>query len=411
MIAHLTANSDVSAPVGNTGLFQSRVAPTGTFAHLDTLVLCGDGVALFKIFDTIDRCLNCQFDTTRDYAASHGQGYQHNLHGQLGLLLSYNCSPYDDTVQYRLSVSGQVCNATSIGCMEALCRQFSMWGCHATRFDWAIDDYDRKLSIDDWIELARLECYYGARKHDEYKSIKKGGIDCGSTIYIGRAGGTQRLCIYDKNIESGGAINAIRMEYRFYDEKANYFFNCFLANGAKDSIAQKISGACLGRIGACESKLVTGKALALLRIWHQLSTSIAEKIKTTFPKKPTTIENKKEWISKSVAPTLAMLLTSMGYRKFLKWLLNLVSGATKKLKTAQIINLKYLRQWEDFIKFGIDYSLLKEDYLPKELSRNRILKQHLPPTIRSQPPLKEGKLQSEARQLTLMEELSFLIPL
>ena len=411
MIAHSDNKFLTPTPVGNTGLIDERMALAGSSAHLDTIVLCGDGVPLYKIFNAIDQYLNCQFDTTRNYATAHGQKYHNNLHAQFGLLLSYNVTDFDNTVQYRLSIPGKICNATPFENLLQLLRLFKKWRCHATRFDWAMDDYDKVLSIDEYLKLCQNDCFYGARNFDYYSSRSKGGVDLGSTIYVGRAGGTQRLCIYDKNLESKGLINAIRMEYRFFDQKADYFLNMLLEVGEEKFITKKISRTCLGRIGFCESKLVTGKSLTLLKVWNEFVSVIGEKIKTTFPKIPTTIEDKKKWICSSVAPSLAMLATQMSYMKFMKWLSELISTAMKKLKPTQIGQLKYLKEWENFSRYGLDYWSIKDTFDLQSKSKKSPTESVKSVCVPLTSSTKTEKFLSVQRELTMMEQLSFLIAL
>ena len=401
--------SDLTAatPVGNTGLTPSTRPYT---AHLDTLVLCGKGVPLRRIVDIIDRLLNCQFDTSSDYTTAHGMRYDHNIHAQYGLLLSYIPSDWDSTVTYRLSIPGKICNSVPQSNLLQLCRTFKRWGCHATRFDWAIDDYTKVLPMQSIVALAEDECYYGARKFDLYKTRTKGSIEEGVTVYIGRAGGTQRLAVYDKFVESKGAIDAIRFEYRFFDEKADYFLDRYIRDGDCEVKAREISGYCFGRIGFVEKTGCKKKNIKLVRAWEILSNAINEKIASTIPTKPTTIEDKKKWIEKSIAPSLGILLADMGWGKFTKWLYELISQAKKKMKNSAILGLKFLRDWEDLMRFGGDYWRMKshcdtqkvEEKLPIEEQKSSIGNVFLH--------TKTVKLESTNQPLTLVEQLSLKIP-
>jgi hypothetical protein len=409
MLAHPSPLVTAPAPVGNTGLYPRQVAPTGTSAHLDTLVLCGDGISFSQLADKIDRYLNIQFDLSRDYSTSHGKRYSHNLHGQLGLLLSYNGNDFDDLIDYRISFTGSVCNSVPVKCLIELFRFLQKTGCHATRFDWAIDDFDKRLAIQDFYQLSLRGCYYGARTFDYYESRTKKKEEIGSTIYIGRAGGTQRLCIYDKFVESKGRINAIRMEYRFFEAKADYFFNLFIEDRDKKFVAQKISRYCLGRIGFSKSDDAAGRDFVRLRLWEELVLEIGEKIKTTFPKKPTLLEDKKRWICSSVAPSLAMLASSMSRSKFMGWLKNLISNAIKKLKPSQILDVNFIREWDDMNTFGLDYSSVKKTFDVTSLDDKKNLLQVNSTGIKETCNKFNDKKYSQCRPLSLVEQLSFLI--
>ena len=405
----MVEDSDLNPP-GNTGLLGIDLAPTAISAKLDTLVLCGEGITTRRIFDLIDRLLNCQFDTTRDYATSHGMKYAHNLHAQLGLLLSYNTNDFDNRIQYRLSITGSICSATPYKNLVLFLQTMRRWGAHATRFDWAMDDYRKLLQVSDYKKLADEDCYHGARTSRYFHTQVKGGIDRGSTVYIGAVGGTQQLCVYDKFIESKGKIDAIRLEYRFYDQKADYFFYLYTNDSTQAASHQQISKYCMGRIGFCQSELVTGISYAYLRLWDELISQIGEKLSFTLPKKPTTIESKKEWISHSVAPTLAMISTTMSYHKFVKWLLNLVRAATKKLKPSQIGELKYLKEWELLNRFGTDFDYLKHPPDTDYSQSKSIETQSKLPTSKVCSTTRIEKLPSCQRPITLMEQLSLVLP-
>lgn len=89
-----------------------------------------------------------------------------------------------------------------------------------TRFDIALDDYEKELDFDDIEAAIEDEAYWGCNSADMRKSYKRGTLKTGKTAYFGSSQSDKMVRIYDKSVESKGEIDAIRMEVQFRDEYA-----------------------------------------------------------------------------------------------------------------------------------------------------------------------------------------------
>ncbi|MGK7893260.1 MAG: replication initiation factor domain-containing protein [Xenococcus sp. (in: cyanobacteria)] len=94
--------------------------------------------------------------------------------------------------------------------------------CSVTRIDLTIDDYQKRIDIDEVRWAYDNHKVIGFRNTGEYKSFGKRG-DVGKQMSFGRRGkkgGNKRFVIYDKSKESKGKIDSIRMELNLYQEFA-----------------------------------------------------------------------------------------------------------------------------------------------------------------------------------------------
>lgn len=318
---------------------------------LDTISLVGENAPLSRLLDLIDRCFNVQFDFTRSRSGARGMYYESINLGQLGLSLSFNKSTWDDTCMYRIVLPGKLLAATPLTATYGFLLTLRKMGARCTRFDWAIDDYAKRLSVADMQKMAEAGCYYGARSHMLYQSARKRALptDIARTIYIGATDGTQRVCIYDKTVESNGEIDAIRIEYRYYDQKADYFFNRLLDNYKAGIPPNDISQCCVGRIGFTPSDNIPESITNLVELWAELVAALGEPIKTTFPKRPRTVEEKEAWIERQVIPTIAFLAKTIGFYEVMRWVKYLVSEAVSSMSKHKILESNYLLQWGNFV--------------------------------------------------------------
>jgi DNA relaxase NicK len=252
---------------------------------------------------------------------------------------------------YRVVLPGKLLGATPLTATYAFLTTLAKYGARCTRFDWAIDDFSKTLSVEHYQEMAEAGCYYGARSHMLYRSAhrKCAPEQIARTVYVGATDGTQRLCIYDKFLESSGEINAIRIEYRFYDEKADYFFHRYVDNYAAGIPPNDITQCCTGRIGFHITPNLTPVVESYASLWGELVLLFGSPIKTTFPKLPRTIEQKEDWIKKQVIPTLAFLSRVNGFYDVLRWVKYLVSEALSSLAQSKIHESNYLIQWSQFV--------------------------------------------------------------
>jgi len=115
----------------------------------------------------------------------------------------------------HLVMPGQACGMVGEESMRSLLRYVMVHGGHASRIDVKADDYEKTITPAFVREQLTGGDTVTHAKHGleltEFE-IKPGGADTGSTVYLGSAKSRQRIRIYDKGMESGGEIDAIRWE-------------------------------------------------------------------------------------------------------------------------------------------------------------------------------------------------------
>lgn len=344
--------STAPAPECYTGLKDTNESPPYFRARLDTASFVGRGIRKKELLHRMRQIAGLEFDFASSKQAARGKVYAECVYGVLGCTLSLNPDPYADTCEYRVSLSGKFLASLPEHSLYVLLSWLWSNGAKCTRWDWAIDDYLRVLTLAEYELMADEECYYGARSSMLYSSKRKRVRAHANTIYIGSWGGEQMLCIYDKQIESKGAINAIRLEYRFFDKKADYFFQKY-ATCNDDVLRSKIQcGMALARIGFTPPEGRTKHVTRLCRIWIELCDSIADRVKTTFPKEPSTITDKEEWIEHKVVPSMCAIIAYHGWIKFWKWLRRLISHQLAKLSPKQAIEHRFLKRWKRWAEKG-----------------------------------------------------------
>jgi hypothetical protein len=119
-------------------------------------------------------------------------------------------------------------------------------GAKGTRIDVALDDYDRRLSID-MVEAAfnaghvvgfRLGHRQNPKRWADGKLESTGdGFDLGAR---GSKGSGKFVQFYDKSLESRGAVNAIRLEVRLSLERSTLAWECLVSSCSEESFHRKL---------------------------------------------------------------------------------------------------------------------------------------------------------------------------
>lgn len=93
---------------------------------------------------------------------------------------------------------------------------------NVTRLDAACDDYEWVIDPDRlWRDYGRRKRYSGPRSCRVVMDEGGGsGVYFGSKGQVRHGGSGLQLCVYDKNVQSEGRVNACRWEARFYDPKS-----------------------------------------------------------------------------------------------------------------------------------------------------------------------------------------------
>ena len=139
-------------------------------------------------------------------------------------------SPERDYCYGWFSIPGSVIASRGNDHFLALCKLFrSFETFRATRFDVALDDYDKSIGyaeLSSAVHERNYSGFRGGRNIEGFDSKVRGSF--GWTFYFGSPQSDKVLRVYDKSIESGGDIDAYRWEAQFRAEYAHAAFCAYV---------------------------------------------------------------------------------------------------------------------------------------------------------------------------------------
>lgn len=189
-----------------------------------------------------------------------------------------------------------------------------------TRFDWAIDDYDRTLSLDDVSNSCQDDDYKGANCYSDWKTKRRGKIAKGRTIYIGSFQSDKLVRIYDKNEESNGEINSIRYEVQWRGAYAAHAFNLFSATSDIEKATKAVSDVALGAVTFIHRTNNVVSRCDMVQYWANFISRVGESCKMSVRRLQPLISDKKRWIEKQVVGTIGLITKCFGWDNTMNWL-------------------------------------------------------------------------------------------
>ena len=187
-------------------------------------------------------------------------------------------------------------------------------GFTCTRIDLTIDDFGKSFKISQVKKALDDFHYVGFRNTGEYRQL---GRKASRGHYVsfgnrGSKGGGKRIVFYDKSLESEGKIDSMRIELSCYDHYAQQSFTQlaelpYLCWG--ELIGAWISGAIDFRKRRGENDKNPGRRKRLAW-WDRLVKNFSQ-LKASRDYKPDSLDKVKKWMTKQVAPSLAVLMTVM----------------------------------------------------------------------------------------------------
>lgn len=215
--------------------------------------------------------------------------------------------------------------------MMALLEQIQRHG-HLTRFDIAIDDVGCKyFSTDDIVRM-----YDSARIISKFRNMRNViesesfGRKTGHTVYFGSRTSDIFLRVYDKQLEQNKKLADenkrvtnpwVRWELELKNERAVSVANMLVSGIKLGTVAVGVLGHYMRMIDLDD---VNRSRCSTYSLWVEFTSNVAA-LKITVPKMLKTLDEKRSWVERQVAPTLAaIILADGGSLEFLEN--NLVSG-------------------------------------------------------------------------------------
>lgn len=221
---------------------------------------------------------------------------------------------------------------------------FTFW-MKATRLDVCWDDYKRTVPIETIEAALEAGQVSGYRSYEVRKPKRFNGPMEGHSVLLGKRGqngGGKYMRVYDKSLESKGEVNCIRWEVEYSKEKAQAV--CF-ALAQQDTIEKfgVLVGAFVG--GAVDFLVRKDKHLdrATRLDWWQGVRDLLGVAVLRGSKNLKVLEKTQEWIEKSVAPSLRMLVRACGHENVVDWISSMSGGGKISARQLGVVN-DYLRR-------------------------------------------------------------------
>lgn len=307
-------------PASNTGSIRHDSHDNGLRYKLDFLTVTGIGDTE-ELIDIIWAATGCNWDYDNARPGTRGIFYDLILRSSSTIELAIKINRDDvSRNSYRLSIPGKPLGDLSESTLSALGQKLYSFGCSCTRFDWAIDDYDRVISVD-WFETqGRLGNYTGTREFGVYYKRKSGQLNDAKTVYFGSFSSEKLLRAYDKNIESRGRINAIRLEGQFRKNLAKIYFNALFHDDRFQENAKIVSNYAIGSIDFIYRENAVVSRCARIDDWSNFCQRVGQAVKISAKRVIRTIKEKMDWVERQVAGTLALCALCIGLDETLAWL-------------------------------------------------------------------------------------------
>jgi len=238
----------------------------------------------------------------------HGyQGYQKTILGPGGVRL-HSDSP--GAAHFNISMPGQACQRAGAENLKGFLAYSAENGGKARRIDLALDDYDKLITPEE-LE-AQFHSPNAVTHVKEIMVVKKSPRGDpehgGATRYLGAPSSARRLRCYDKNVESGGLIDAYRWELQERKRAAERAHHDLLHKDWGEVVRSRLLS--LIDIKIYESAVEIGDRLR----WEPFEELMqgAEKAPVYFPVEPKTMEEFEDYFRKSQASSMAMILEHHG---------------------------------------------------------------------------------------------------
>lgn len=187
-------------------------------------------------------------------------------------------------------------------------------GMNCSRLDIKVDDYGKEVTLEKVYEAAKAGNFTGFRKWEPYYGPRqRGDLHEGpSTIYFGsrgKSGSGRFLRIYDKAKQSGGEVDATRIELELSGDKSREAFES-VVNAGFELFKDVAVGYLKSSISFIERVSSHVSRCLVLSWWDSLFSNYAA---ISFSPKTVvkTYQKSLDWLKTQVAPTFAMVLESL----------------------------------------------------------------------------------------------------
>ena len=263
------------------------------------------------------------------------EGWRHPSGAVMAIGVMRETGLYQREIAY-VDLSGSVLSQIKMTRFQKFIRiVFKKYEPNPSLIDLAVDDYNRTINLSYVERLCNDWQYVGFgntfQAHHKGRNNSKGHtLELGNR---GKQGGGKRLKIYDKNTESGGLINAIRIELSLSQHYAREFF-LQLCKFPVECWSQLWKAALNGAINFIKRRGENDKnpgRRERYKFWDLIVGDSLE-FKPSREYKEPTVERVVTWFYKQVAPSLAVLMWIMSDEEFWTFFWHLVFHGESRFK-------------------------------------------------------------------------------
>lgn len=299
------------------------------YHHQDWLCVTGYVLNLGDVECLIDKYFSTRIDWSGAKAGIKGKGWQLIGVAPNGVRLCYNFLDGSLGYEYLLEIPGKP--ITEITGDEAweLCRELYQMGARATRFDWAIDDYARGLSLEDIHQSYREGAFARVRRMKIWEECAAGSAPVLTGFTCGSRQSDKYIRIYDKLIESKGAIDCIRFEVEFKGGMAAKLFDEFSAAPTVEAAFDIAAKYAVGTIDFIDRKDKNLDRCPVAPWWTSFVEAVGGRKRMSIPRMKRTVARIMLWHERQVARSMALLAECKGANHVKLHLQNLICQGRK----------------------------------------------------------------------------------
>jgi len=348
-------------PLSNTGSDSHPPTETTDYvtARIDSVSLLWEKWGSGNILLALTRYLGVRIGNVHSVGRKIGLVWDRTWSSVCGCLLSERDGA-GGKVYVRLSLSGEACgrvDSARLGAFLVWChRRLSHLKC--SRLDIAIDDFGKRLDLEDLQSACEEGNHFGFK--ESKSTVNYGGKFGGYTVNLGSRHSNNYIRVYDKNAESKGEINAQRFEAEKKAELANEIFLLLIQcpfQGRK--YQQNLIDLAIGGIGFIDKQSKNLSRNLLLDWWEEwLDYLHATPIRPHVRRYRTNIGKKKDWLERSAAKSLALLIDALGQLEAAKYINKLISGGRLRYKEIDELILAEYRETQTYLEREYDIIVL-----------------------------------------------------
>lgn len=361
------APSSVKTGGSNTRL-NSQLAANGIAVSVDWLQFMGTVLAdeLPHYFAILEEMTKEKLDLNPDKPTMCGRAWANSGRSPNGMRVGWDTEiDRDGNARCFVIIPGGVLSALEPTKVWSIAKYLRLLGFGCSRIDLTVDDFKKRLKKE-LIKKAILAGNYSKfRKHPISDSLDAEG---GWTQYFGRRESARFTRLYDKNAESKGKINSLRLETQFNAKTANIVLDKWLAISPEHlgedwekASAKYIFQSVVGSIDFVDraSNPAEKNVSRLKRLgWWDKFCKLAEgTIYHTAPTPKQSLQKAVGWMKRQVLKSMKCVMEAFGEELAKKWLEHGLNIAGMTLSPWQRKRMaQFESEWEQYqgeVDFGM----------------------------------------------------------